>query len=212
VLAWLDPFVLRRPFEGRAALRYARDARPAFAELDARLLERLAPELASARRFLDVGAGTGAFAARVARAHPSVEVIAVEPSATFGTIAETPLVRGRAEALPVESASIDVAICLSSLRHVRDRPAALRELRRVVRPGGAAYVVELDPDATRARARAHAAAMQSAILRLTFDPFVLRTCAGAPELAAQARAAGWASATYEPDPSQPFYVLRLGPA
>jgi SAM-dependent methyltransferase len=43
---------------------------------------------------------------------------------------------GSIDAIPVEDATFDVVLCLQVLEHVPDPAAAVRELRRVVKPGG----------------------------------------------------------------------------
>ncbi|MDX6442776.1 MAG: hypothetical protein QOE43_2505, partial [Gaiellaceae bacterium] len=43
---------------------------------------------------------------------------------------------GTIDAIPVEDASFDVVLCLQVLEHVPDPAAAVRELRRAVKPGG----------------------------------------------------------------------------
>ncbi|MDJ0976060.1 MAG: class I SAM-dependent methyltransferase [Planctomycetota bacterium] len=94
------------------------------------------------RRLLDIGAGTGRFADLFAEAL-DVDVIGVEPSTRMRNIArrehDHPRVRylaGSAEALPLASASVEVAWLSMVLHHIRDLDACAQELRRVVKPGG----------------------------------------------------------------------------
>jgi ubiquinone/menaquinone biosynthesis C-methylase UbiE len=225
-LRLLDRVLYRRPFEGGSARRYARDQRPAFGDLDERLLDRLAPHLQGARRLLDLGCGPGAFAAAAAARYPELAVIGVDPSRAFARPGVDPSqaarpgvdpsraarpgvawVRAAGEALPFADRSMDVAVCLSSIRHVRDRRATLRELRRVVR--GRVVIVELDPAARGARVAAHTGGLASAVYRCTFGPLVLRTAPPADEIARLAAAAGFMLVGCEPDPVQPVYVMEL---
>jgi ubiquinone/menaquinone biosynthesis C-methylase UbiE len=204
-LPLLDRLLYRQPFEGGSARRYACDERPAFGDLDDRLLDDLAPALSGGpRRLLDLGCGPATFARRAAARFAQLTVVAIDPSRDF---ARAGVVRAAGEALPIAGRSIDVAICLSSIRHVRDRAATLRELRRVVR--GRLWIVELDPSADRHRVANHADRIGSPILRRVFGPLVLRTAPPALQIAALARAAGFALHALRGDPVQPVYVMEL---
>jgi ubiquinone/menaquinone biosynthesis C-methylase UbiE len=90
---------------------------------------------------LDVGSGTGRYSPALARAFGPVT--AVEPSVRMREVAQAqfqhPDVRylaGCAEDIPVASASADYALMYLSWAHVQDKPRAVRELARVLRPGG----------------------------------------------------------------------------
>jgi ubiquinone/menaquinone biosynthesis C-methylase UbiE len=198
-MAWLDRVLYRHPFEGASARRYATAERPAFGDLDDRLLDAMA--LDGARRLLDVGSGPGTFATRAAARHPGLHVISVEPSHAF-----RPSVRAVGEALPLANGCIDVAICLSSIRHVRDRPAVLRELRRVA---ARLVIVELDPAAPARRIANHADHLGGAVLRHAFGPLVVRTAPPAEAIARLAREAGWELRARRDDAIQPVYILDL---
>jgi arsenite methyltransferase len=51
-----------------------------------------------------------------------------------------------AQTLPYDDASFDVAVCTQVYEYVEDVPGALLELRRVLRPGGRALVLDTDWD------------------------------------------------------------------
>ncbi|MFN0250597.1 MAG: class I SAM-dependent methyltransferase [Kofleriaceae bacterium] len=208
---WIDRHLFRHPFEGRSARRYARDERPAFGDLDDRLLDAIFPSSISAEgRLLDLGCGPGTFAARARVRYPRLTVIAVDPSRDFAAEPPHPdvtVIRAAGEALPLADATIDVAVMLSSIRHVKDRAATFAELRRVVT--GRAFIVELDPAATRTQIAAHADHLGSALLRHTFGPLVVRTAPSAEHIESLAIAAGFTRRTLRVDPIQPVYILEL---
>jgi ubiquinone/menaquinone biosynthesis C-methylase UbiE len=199
----LDRLLYRHPFEGRSARRYARDERPAFGDLDDRLLDALS--LPASGRLLDLGCGPGTFATRARLRHPALTVIAIDPSRDFG--ASPHVIRAAGEALPLAAATIDVAVCLSSIRHVQDRARTFAELRRVVR--GRAVIVELDPTASPERVAAHADHLGSPLLRRVFGPLVVRTAPRVERIEALSRAAGFRRHALRADPIQPVYILEL---
>jgi SAM-dependent methyltransferase len=97
----------------------------------ARWLRAQAAELARGEqvRILDVGCGPKPyypFFADVASEYVGVDVVENPAAELLGSV----------EALPVEDASFDVVLCTQVLEHCDDPAQAVRELRRVTRPGG----------------------------------------------------------------------------
>ena len=120
--------------------------------------------LAPGMRMLDVAVGTGLVALEAVRIVGAAGFVAgVDPSEGMtARIAGRGLavVRGRAEALPLASASFDF-LCLGyALRHLADLEAAFGEFRRVLRPGGRVLLLEI----TRPEGRV-ASALLKAYLR-----------------------------------------------
>ena len=96
-------------------------------------------------RILDVATGTGMVAAELlARAPVSVVGIDQSPDMLAGARARfaragrsrVELIEGQAEALPFAAESFDAVTVTYLLRYVEDPRATVRELARVVRPGG----------------------------------------------------------------------------
>lgn len=95
-------------------------------------------------RVLDVATGTGMVAVALARRGASVVGLdqseqmldAARARTAGGPAAAIELVHGEAERLPFEDGSFDALTFTYLLRYVDDPAATLRELARVVRPGG----------------------------------------------------------------------------
>lgn len=89
---------------------------------------------------VEVGCGTGLFAEQLGVTR------GVEPSAPMADRARNrglTVESGRAEALPFERDSVDLALALGVLGYVEDVDRALAELGRVVNPGGQVVVAFL---------------------------------------------------------------------
>lgn len=102
------------------------------------------------QRVLDVACGTGVLACAAAeRAGPRGSVVGLDPNAGMLAVARTKSHRiewreGRAESLPFEDDSFDAVVSQFGLMFFEDRIAALREMMRVLRPGGRLAVAVCD--------------------------------------------------------------------
>jgi demethylmenaquinone methyltransferase/2-methoxy-6-polyprenyl-1,4-benzoquinol methylase len=114
------------------------------------LVSRIPPE---ATRVVDVAAGTAAVSIELARALPTRSVVGVDQSAEMlaagrervtraGLGSRIDLREGNAESLPFADAEFDALTCTYLLRYVDDPAATLRELARVIRPGGTMATLE----------------------------------------------------------------------
>lgn len=113
-----------------------------------RVAERLRDEygIRAGSRVLDIGSGKGFLLHDLQRMIPGVEVFGVDISA-YGIAnsmddVRARIVRGTAAALPFQTASFDVVVCINTIHNLpRDLCAlAVHEIERVKRPGGRSYV------------------------------------------------------------------------
>ncbi len=127
---------------------------PGRGRLLLRLLAQEGMGSIAGRRVLDLGAGFGALALYFA--HLGAEVVAVDPNEARMRVAQAiadrrglPLstVTARAQSLPFKDASFDVVVANNSLCYLvgeRLHDEAMREIHRVLRPGG--WVVMRNPN------------------------------------------------------------------
>lgn len=118
----------------------------------------LLPLLEPGQRLLDVGCGPGSITVDLARAVSPGEVVAVDRAPAAVELAQEAVrtadvpnaVTQVADvmALPFDDGSFDVVHAHQVLQHLPDPVAALREMRRVTRPGGVVAVRDADYAAT----------------------------------------------------------------
>lgn len=116
------------------------------------LLEHAA--LQPAYRVLDVGCGTGTLAILIKREHPTITVIGIDPDPKALARAERKAARaevsvhferGFADALPYPDATFDRVFSSLMFHHLgkNEKEQSLREIRRVLRPGGRLEFLDL---------------------------------------------------------------------
>ena len=97
---------------------------------------------------LDAACGTGRHAAYLASL--GYDVVGIDATPAMLEIARTTVASarfevGRLESIPLDSASVDLAVCALALTHLPDPAPAIEELARVVRPGGHVVVSDVHP-------------------------------------------------------------------
>lgn len=122
---------------------------PSHRSMIRRIGERFAPE--KPIKILDVGCGTGVFAERMREAIPSAKVWGIDlvagmlegGAARWKRLAEnvTP-VQADSERLPFAANSFDVVTCANSFHHYPHQDRAVREMHRVLRPGGRLLLID----------------------------------------------------------------------
>jgi len=144
----------------RIAPRYDLLNRVLSAGIDVRWRRRCIDETGAAKRVLDVCSGTGDLLIEFLRRHPAHHGLGVDLSIGMLTRGADKLRRhgladrgqmtgGDAERLPVRSGSMDAVTVAFGIRNVGEPLAALREMHRVLRPGGRALILEFSmPEGT----------------------------------------------------------------
>ena len=123
--------------------RYERNQ---YAEVERALLQFVTSQ--EELQVLEVGCGTGHWLAALhTRGH---HVVGLDLSAQMlkqahALLPDVALIGGRAEYLPFPAETFDRVFCINAIHHFTDKPAFLKEVRRLLRPGGKMLSVGLDP-------------------------------------------------------------------
>lgn len=99
-------------------------------------------------RVLDVGCGTGALLHQLARIYPQAQLAGVDPVPEMLAVARrrlppsVDLRKGWAERLPFADGCFDVVVSCNMFHYIRKPIAALNEMGRVLRSGGALVITD----------------------------------------------------------------------
>jgi ubiquinone/menaquinone biosynthesis C-methylase UbiE len=188
--------------EGSIARWYDRTTRKDMPEFRA-LAARVAAVVPSGGSVLEVAPGPGFLSIELAKR--GLRVRAVDISATFVEIArrnaaaeraEAQFEVGNAAALSVESGSIDVVVCRAAFKNFSEPVKALSEMRRVLRPGGTALLIDMRRDASLAEIRGYVNGLGVNLLNrwfmmLVFRFMLIKRAYPVDDIRNMARQAGW---------------------
>ncbi len=213
------PEGIRRMFEGITP-SYDRLNRFFSGALDVywrKLLAReLLNELTPCNRILDIATGTGDLAASLQKRAPNATITGLDFTRTMlnqaakkygsGATSNFAWIEGDGTRLPFPTGHFDACCVGFGLRNMADRPAALREMRRVVRPGGSMAVLEFSQprnpiirfgyDLYSLKIMPRLGKLLSGSDAYLYLPTSIRAFWNADELASQMRDAGWKNVRY----------------
>ena len=172
--------------EGLIAKWYAKTTYKDLDEFKA-LAKRMSEILAEGARVLEVAPGPGYFAIELAK-RGKYKISGLDISETFVEIAqrntreegvEIDFRHGNASSMPFEDGVFDLIVCRAAFKNFSEPVGALREMRRTLRSGGKAVVIDLRKDTPREEIDAHVnnmhvGTLNSAFIKLTFRTMLLK--------------------------------------
>jgi ubiquinone/menaquinone biosynthesis C-methylase UbiE len=197
--------------EGSIARWYDRTTRKDMPEIQ-QLAARIAALVPGAGSVLEIAPGPGFLS--IALAKRGLQVRAVDISKSFVEIARhnaaTEGVKarfqlGNAAALPVDDASVDFVVCRAAFKNFTEPVKALAEMRRVLKPGGTALLIDMRRDVSVAEVRRYVDGLgvswlSRSFMMLTFRGMLIKRAYPLEEIRRMAIAAGWTDPRIESSP------------
>ena len=194
--------------EGSLARWYDRTTRKGMPEIEA-LAARISALAPAAATVLEVAPGPGFLAIELAKRGLSVR--AVDISKTFVEIARRNAMEagetvqfdlGNAAALPIESASVDFVVCRAAFKNFSEPVKALVEMRRVLRSGGTALLIDMRRDVSVSEIQRYVdnlgvSRLNRWFMMLTFRSMLIKRAYPLEEIRRMTVEAGWTETRIE---------------
>ena len=175
-----------RPIEGMMAKWYAANTAEMMQQY-MELAERVAKQLPAGSRVLEVAPGPGYFCIELAK-RGSYSITGMDLSSTFVKMAiekaaqagvQMQFVQGSASNLPFPKESFDFLLSRAAFKNFADPVGALKEMCRVLRPGGTALLIDLSRDAqpdevSRAVDKMGLSTVNRLLTKVVFRTFLIR--------------------------------------
>jgi len=176
-----------RPIEGVMAKWYAANTGEMMQQY-VDLAKRIAGQLPEGSRVLEVAPGPGYFCIELAK-RGSYPITGMDLSRTFVKMAtaraaqagvRVQFVEGSASNMPFPKESFDFLLCRAAFKNFADPVGALKEMCRVLRPGGTALLIDLSRDAqpdevSRAVDKMGLSTVNRVLTKLAFRTMLIRT-------------------------------------
>jgi ubiquinone/menaquinone biosynthesis C-methylase UbiE len=197
--------------EGSVARWYDRTTRKDMPEIR-RLAASIAAMMPPGGSVLEVAPGPGFLSIELAKR--GLQVRAVDISKTFIEIARKNAAAegvtarfqlGNAAALPVDEVSVDFVVCRAAFKNFTEPVKALAEMRRVLRPGGHAMLIDMRRDVSLPELRGYVNGLDVSRLNrwfimLSFRGMLIKRAYPIEEIRRMAIAAGWADPRIDSSP------------
>lgn len=194
--------------EGSIARWYDHTTRKDMAEFR-QLAARIAAMVPAGGSVLEVAPGPEFLSIELARR--GLQMRAVDISKTFVEIARKNAAAegvkarfqlGNAAALPVEDTSVDFVVCRAAFKNFSEPVKAMAEMRRVLRPGGTAMLIDMRRDASVEEIRSYVNSLDVSrinrwVMMLTFRGMLIKRAYPLEEIRRMALEAGWADVCIE---------------
>jgi ubiquinone/menaquinone biosynthesis C-methylase UbiE len=197
--------------EGSTARWYDRTTRKDMPEFKT-LAQRIAAAVPSGGAVLEVAPGPGFLSIELAKR--GLQVRGVDISKTFVEIAQRNAATdgvqaqfevGNAAALPQEDGVVDFVVCRAAFKNFTEPVKALSEMRRVLRPGGTALLIDMRRDVKVEELKRYVAGLGVSQLNrwfmmLVFRGMLIKRAYRLEEIRRMAIEAGWVEPRIDSSP------------